>query len=389
MSGTPEERIAKFSGKHAPNLLFIVDEGDAVPDEVYTGIEGCMSGGNARLLIMFNPKMRAGSCYRKEVEAKANVIHVSALNHPNVVTGKNVFPGAVDRETTARRINDWTRVISSGEIGVMEREVFEVPDYLVGYAATALNGEKYAPLTNEKRRIINQDFYYMVKGEYPEHGEQQLISEEWILAARSRYDLYVSKYGNSSPADMDAVAGFDVAEFGGDSNVVCARYGGFTSFSAWAGIDVDASSIKLFEHCMKLSVNMVIVDATGIGAGIAPSLVRQARAKNWKDLRAFGAKIASSPSGSYKSPEGEFFQLRDQLWWMCREWLKSDVSMLPNIPRLLDELRAPQYSKTTGGKIKITDKNDLRQILKRSTDYADALCLTFLPVARPKMIRLE
>ena len=36
MSGTPAQRQAKFSGKHAPHLLFILDEGDAIPDEVYT-----------------------------------------------------------------------------------------------------------------------------------------------------------------------------------------------------------------------------------------------------------------------------------------------------------------------------------------------------------------
>ena len=38
-------REAKFSGKHAPYLLFILDEGDAIGDEVYRGIESCMSGG--------------------------------------------------------------------------------------------------------------------------------------------------------------------------------------------------------------------------------------------------------------------------------------------------------------------------------------------------------
>ena len=34
-SGTSAQREAKFSGKHAPNLLFILDEADAIPDEVY------------------------------------------------------------------------------------------------------------------------------------------------------------------------------------------------------------------------------------------------------------------------------------------------------------------------------------------------------------------
>ena len=59
-SGTPAQREAKFSGKHAPHLLFIIDEGDAVPDEVYRGIESCMSGGDARLLVLFNPREQIG-----------------------------------------------------------------------------------------------------------------------------------------------------------------------------------------------------------------------------------------------------------------------------------------------------------------------------------------
>jgi hypothetical protein len=48
MSGTEAQREAKFSGKHASYLLFILDEGDAIPDEVYSGIESCMSGGQGR-----------------------------------------------------------------------------------------------------------------------------------------------------------------------------------------------------------------------------------------------------------------------------------------------------------------------------------------------------
>ena len=73
-SGTEAQREAKFSGKHAPYLLFILDEGDAIPDEVYRGIESCMSGGHARLLIMFNPRAEVGEAYRMERDGRANVI---------------------------------------------------------------------------------------------------------------------------------------------------------------------------------------------------------------------------------------------------------------------------------------------------------------------------
>jgi len=76
-SGTESQREAKFSGKHAPYLLFILDEGDAIPDEVYRGIESCMSGGHTRLLIMFNPRAEAGEAYRMERDGRARVIKLS------------------------------------------------------------------------------------------------------------------------------------------------------------------------------------------------------------------------------------------------------------------------------------------------------------------------
>uniref|UniRef100_A0A6M3JWD9 Putative terminase n=1 Tax=viral metagenome TaxID=1070528 RepID=A0A6M3JWD9_9ZZZZ len=93
MSGTVQQREAKFSGKHAPFLLFILDEGDAIPPEVYQGIESCMSGGHARLLVMFNPRAEMGPVNRMEREGRANVVSLSAFNHPNVTSGKDRIPG--------------------------------------------------------------------------------------------------------------------------------------------------------------------------------------------------------------------------------------------------------------------------------------------------------
>ncbi len=42
----------------------------------------------------------------------------------------------------------------------------------------------------------------------------------------------------------------------------------------------------------------------------------------------------------------------------------------------MDELTSPLYL-VKGGKIKITDKDTMREMLGRSTDKADSLCLTF------------
>jgi len=85
MSGTEAQRESKFAGKHSPHLLFIIDEGDAVPDEVYKGIESCMSGGHARLLIMFNPRAEVGEAYRMIRDGKANVICVRVGFNPETL----------------------------------------------------------------------------------------------------------------------------------------------------------------------------------------------------------------------------------------------------------------------------------------------------------------
>ena len=69
--------------------------------------------------------------------------------------------------------------------------------------------------------------------------------------------------------------------------------------------------------------------------------------------------------------------LRDQLWWACREWLRTDPgAMLPPEEMLLEELQTPTYE-VKNGKIQIMKKDVMRELLKRSPDRADALCLTF------------
>ncbi len=137
-SGTPAEKEARFSGKHSPHLLFVLDEGDAIPDPVYAGIESCLSGGHGRLLIMFNPRAKAGAPYRMIRDGVANVVELSAFTHPNVVTGENKIPGAVDRPTTLRRINQWTRSLHGDE--AEDATTFELPEFLVGCIGKDVSG---------------------------------------------------------------------------------------------------------------------------------------------------------------------------------------------------------------------------------------------------------
>lgn len=365
-SGTAAEREAKFSGKHRRNLLFILDEADAIPDEVYKGIESCMSGGNVRMLLMFNPRSMAGEVYRMVRDNKAAVVHLSALNHPNVVEGNDVIPGAVSRETTVKRINDWCRKLNDGEDA---QEAFTLPSFLVGATAKNNAGVVYTPLAAGRYRIENPAFSYMVLGQYPAQAENQLISREWTASARSRWDLYVAKYGQSPPPGIAGIMGLDAAEMGVDANCAAFRYGGWVNeLITWTGVDMYVTGDRASQEFKTRKVLVCNVDATGVGAGVAPHMRRLL-------CNAHGVKVASKPTETTEI--GEFGVMRDQLWWMCREWLRADPgAMLPPDEQLLEELHCPTYE-VKGGKIKVMPKDTMREILKRSPDRADALCLTF------------
>jgi len=373
MSGTSAQREAKFSGKHAPYLLFVIDEGDAIPDEVYSGIESCMSGGHARLLIMFNPRHESGPVYRMERDGLGNVVELSAFRHPNVVTGNDVIPGAVDQEKTLRRINEWTRALANGE--KPDQECFSVDEecpYLVGLTCQSLGGKEYPPLPSGWRKITNPAFSYMVLGKYSALSESQLISRSWINDARSRWDLYVAENGEVPPKGISPLMGQDVAEFGADANVACFRYGGWVKpLISWSGMDIDLTGSKAAELYHQHKASGAMIDATGVGAGVAPKMSRL-------DCAATGVKVASSPT--YSTEMGEFGNMRDQLWWSAREWLRTDTgAMLPPDEYLIEELTTPKYA-IINGKIKVMSKDVMKDLLKRSPDRADALCLTFAPI---------
>ena len=367
-SGTKEEREGKFSGKHAPELLFILDEGDAIPDEIYSGIESCMSGGNARLLIMFNPRGAMGHVRRLVDERRAAVVSLSAFRHPNVVEGRDVIPGAVTREQTVKRVCKWCRPLVDQE--PVNEECFELPAFLEGAAAMDDNGEMLPPLTRGWYKIVEPAFSYMVLGQYPAVANQQLISPDWLAAARSRFDTWMNVRGNVPPEGVSPVAGLDVAEYGADLSMLCFRYGGFVPPLVVAGrMDTDALADAVKPMCDDRGAIRLNVDGTGVGSGVAPKV-------NRKGLPSFSVILSAKPTKSCEF--GSFQILRDQLLWSIREWLRTDPgAMLPPDQMLLDELRALTYDVDPKGIIHVTQKDVIKELLKRSPDRLMALAMTF------------
>lgn len=372
MTGNREQRIARFSGKHAPNLLFLLDEGDAIPAEVYEAIESCMSGGFARLCVTYNPRGAQGPVYNREISGGANVVRISAFTHPNVITGEDLIPGAVTRDKTVMRLAKWSRPIYDGE-DPNDADVIEVPDFLVGCRAIDDKGYQTEPLKPGYRKVTEPALYYMVLADYAPAGMNQLIDEASIQAARARWEARVEQSGVYPPTGVRPVLGHDVASEGDDWNCVCLRYGGFIPpMRKWRGVDARASGDKGAAIGKDVDASHCFVDATGVGAGAYGAY--RIKSLDYTPVHSMGKPTK-------KSEIGQFYRLRDQCLWELREWLKNDPSAtLPPSELLLEELRVLTYEKSTeDGKIHVMPAKDIKQALGRSPDEMMSLAYTFAP----------
>ena len=107
--------------------------------------------------------------------------------------------------------------------------------------------------------------------------------------------------GEVPPKGTFAIMGQDVGEFGSDSNVTCFRYGGFVErFVVWGGVDTVKTSDRAVSEYEARTVSRVNVDATGVGAGVAPQMKRSG-------CNATPVKVASSPTETTEL--GEFYIL--------------------------------------------------------------------------------
>ena len=96
---------SNFQGYHDKNILFIVDEGNGVADEIFTAIKGSTQE-NAHLLTIGNPIVPRGYFYESFKNDDVVKMHISAYDSPNV-TGEKHIPGLADLNWINERKKEW------------------------------------------------------------------------------------------------------------------------------------------------------------------------------------------------------------------------------------------------------------------------------------------
>lgn len=209
-----------------------------------------------------------------------------------------------------------------------------------------------------------------VLGEFPTSADDVVIPLEWVEAAIDRDVEQLSFF---------PVWGVDVGRFGDDSSALAKRQANrlLQPITEWKGLDTMQLTGRIHHEYVNTHEDFrpkeILVDVIGIGAGV----VDRCRELG---LPVRGVNVAESPSSIEKC-----MRLRDELWWMAREWFQERACAIPNDQKLISELTAPTYDFHSNGKIVVESKKDMKERSIKSPNCADAFNLTFAGMAHRKV----
>lgn len=335
--GTGADRLTGF---HHPRLLVVIDEAHGCENWVWEVVFSLVTGQDNAILAIGNPSAPSGKWYEINQSSAWAGLTISALEHPNVVTGDDVIPGAVSRQS----VEDFRR-----EYGP------ESPVY--------------------KSRVL---------ADWAEADDLVLVEKDWVSASfvtaetvrvAAEAHLPLSDFGLQrfdGWQDAPLTVGIDVARFGRDKSVCCLRRGDVVEgFRAWRGastLDTARRIARLLESerlTPRSTGYRMLVDEIGVGAGVVDA------------LREAGWRVTGVNIGAPARRPAKFINRRAEIFWRLRQMFEKGEIAVPANTGLQEELAATRWSVESNGKVRIEAKEDLRRRLGRSPDQADALALAF------------
>ena len=321
-----------IEGAHADQILYIFDESKAISDATFDAIEGAFSAGEAYAVAISTPGEPLGRFYDIQRRSKGyEDWWVRA-----VTLDEAVAAGQVNAGWARDRANQW--------------------------------GEQSAVYINR------------VKGEFASSDEDGVIPLSWLEAANRRWlDRHPGCMSGGeiahvceAPVRVD-VHGVDVGGEGNDKTVIALRVGNeireLRRFSKADPMVVVGHVVGVMDRFG----GKAVVDTIGIGAGVGARL----KELGFK-MEAFVAGAGTDKKDS--SGEMGFVNKRAGMWWGLREMLSPDSGdevCLPPDDRLTGDLVAPKWKVTSGGRIQVEAKADIKKRLGRSTDDGDAVVMAF------------
>lgn len=232
--------------------------------------------------------------------------------------------------------------------------------YAVRYKASETGLFPPKELEDMRRTMSDVEYSQEMECDFSIAAENTLLGGDDIEAACKR------SYSEMDVVGSTCVMGVDVARFGGDRSVIAVRRGlVMMEPIVFNSIDTMTLAGAVIKAKERFKPDAIFIDSGAMGAGVIDR-IRQL-GHSCMDV-AFGGKAIDSNKYSNRRAE-MYFRLADAI--------KKGGTSLPDVPTLREELANVYYTYDPSGRLKLKGKEDIKALLGRSPDMADAFALTY------------
>lgn len=345
IAGSPREP-EKIAGTHARYLFQVVEEASGITREVADAIDGNDTGEFGAQLWLGNPLRAKGEFYdRCHKDKTFKVFEISALDHPNVIEGREIIPGAVSRKKVHERA---------------EKLATQCDPHTSGAVHLFWLGDEgwYLPSGRFNSRVL---------GKEPSQEDDSLISDAMM-------DDAIARPAPKDDGQIPIGTGCDIARFGSDNTVivdVCDR--GVLSIEKLHGKRTTDTAGRLTARYRERKRSIATDDA-GVGGGVTDTLVDNG-------IPVLPVDFGSAADGP--DNQKRYANLKAQIYWEFKEEVENNPDFhLPDDEDLRDEATTIRYGHDRHGRVQIESKDEYRKRTGKSPDTLEAVLIALYALKR-------
>lgn len=358
--GKGTERI---QGQHEKHMLFVLDEAEGVEDYVFDAVEAMTTGGITIVLELGNPRTSISRFHQEKSRSDVADFLMSCHDHPNVVAGQELVPGAVKREYVETMLEKHCELVEEHN---EDRYTFELP---------WRPGEIWQP---------DGEYLFRVMGVTPPDAVENTIIPGGRYEAAQRRDPLPDPITH-------ARIGVDVSRWGDDYGTVYARHCG----QVWRAKQLFQTDSFVYYEAIKTLIQELIsrgatnihvrVDGTGgFGSGVIDLLRRD------MDLASMVSelKVLEIHFGGAAYDTASYADIVTEMYAEAAEALKGLRVQSPPAQLEADLTeRKYKFVHRSGRSVrKLEEKEEFRRRKSRSPDDGDGFVLAVAPdhIFKPK-----